>query len=404
MFGDLNSWFAKIRKKEDPNAKIGATNNGGNKTFYALNDVNIEVKKGEAVGIIGLNGAGKSTLLKLISRVTAPTEGQITVVGRISSMLEVGTGFHPELTGRENVYLNGAILGMTRAEVSSKMDEIIEFSEVGKFIDTPVKRYSSGMYVKLAFSVAAHLDADILIMDEVLAVGDAKFQEKCLNKMIDLATKQGKTVLYVSHNMNTIRKLCTRVVVLERGQVKYDGELDEGIRRYLGTDSGLPTYYDFDSKPRTANWVGSFIKMTSLTLPNKETATYVTGEEIKGKIRLKASEDVKNIKVRFVIVYSDLAISGTAFSNAYESEIKKGEEVELDFNFNIDNLSYGKYSVNTVIYCNNEFNETLTYDFINSAWYFEKQLENDDSVLAEWENNNFGNIKLKDIAIKGEKI
>ena len=144
--------------------------------------------------------------------------------------------------------------------------------------------------------------------------------------------------------------------------------------------------------------------MTSLTLPNKETATYVTGEEIKGKIRLKASEDVKNIKVRFVIVYSDLAISGTAFSNAYESEIKKGEEVELDFNFNIDNLSYGKYSVNTVIYCNNEFNETLTYDFINSAWYFEKQLENDDSVLAEWENNNFGNIKLKDIAIKGEKI
>ena len=218
--GDLQSWMARIRGKEDPNSKIGADPSVkmGEK-FLALNDVSFEVKKGEAVGIIGHNGAGKSTLLKLLSRVTAPTKGTVSYNGRIASMLEVGTGFHPELTGRENVYMNGAILGMTKAEIDKKFDQIVEFAEMNQFIDTPVKRYSSGMYVKLAFSVAAHLDSEIMIMDEVLAVGDMAFQKKSLDKMRDAAKKEGRTVLYVSHNMNTIRQLCDRCIVLNKGTV-----------------------------------------------------------------------------------------------------------------------------------------------------------------------------------------
>lgn len=235
--GDLQSWWARKRGKEDPNSKIGneqAMKNG--ERFLALDDINFEVRKGEAVGIIGHNGAGKSTLLKILSRVTAPTEGKISINGRIASMLEVGTGFHPELTGRENVYMNGAILGMTREEIDIKFDQIVEFSEVGQFIDTPVKRYSSGMYVKLAFSVAAHLDSEIMIMDEVLAVGDMAFQKKCLAKMRSAAKEEGRTVLYVSHNMNTIRQLCDRCLVLDHGHLLFDGDAEDAISMYMGHD------------------------------------------------------------------------------------------------------------------------------------------------------------------------
>ncbi|MCI5575190.1 MAG: ABC transporter ATP-binding protein, partial [Clostridiales bacterium] len=223
--GDLQSLAARIRGKEDPNLQIGQTAHTKNQRFLALDDVSFSVKKGERVGIIGHNGAGKSTLLKLLSRVTAPTKGTISYNGRIASMLEVGTGFHPELTGRENVYMNGAILGMTKAEISRKFDDIVRFAEMEQFIDTPVKRYSSGMYVKLAFAVAAHLDSDILVMDEVLAVGDMKFQQKCLGKMDDVSKNEGRTVLYVSHNMNTIRQLCTRCIVLDHGKVVFDGDV-----------------------------------------------------------------------------------------------------------------------------------------------------------------------------------
>ena len=208
--GDIQSWWARIRGKEDPNTKIGTNIDTKKGSFMALDGISFDVKKGERLGIIGGNGAGKSTTLKILSRDTAPTEGAVYINGRISSMLEVGTGFHPELTGRENIYLNGAILGMSREEVDRKLDNIIDFSECRQFIDTPVKRYSSGMYVKLAFAVAAHLDSEILIMDEVLAVGDMKFQQKCLKKMQDVAENEGRTVLYVSHNMNTIRQLCDR--------------------------------------------------------------------------------------------------------------------------------------------------------------------------------------------------
>lgn len=219
---DLQSWWSRVRHKEDPNLKVDFDQRLIGTEFLALNDINLTIRKGESVGIIGGNGAGKSTLLKLISRVTAPTEGTIEVNGRIASMLEVGTGFHPEMTGLENIYLNGAILGMTDKEIEEKVEDIIDFSEVRDFIDTPVKRYSSGMYVKLAFSVAAHLNAEILIMDEVLAVGDVKFQQKCLQKMKDASVREGKTVLYVSHNMSTIRQLCDRVIVLKEGKVQFE--------------------------------------------------------------------------------------------------------------------------------------------------------------------------------------
>lgn len=220
---------------EDPTSKISDSHKGKTgEDFLALNDINITVHKGERVGIIGHNGAGKSTLLKLISRITAPSSGTIEMNGRVASMLEVGTGFHPELTGRENIYMNGSILGMSKVEIDKKIEDIIDFSECRQFIDTPVKRYSSGMYVKLAFSVAAHLDSEIMIMDEVLAVGDMAFQNKCLEKMTQVSETEGRTVLYVSHNMNTIRQLCERCIVLNHGRVVYDGDVEDAINLYLG--------------------------------------------------------------------------------------------------------------------------------------------------------------------------
>ena len=233
LTADLQSWWARLRGKEDPNLPVNMDQRLVGKTFMALNGVDLTVHKGEALGIIGCNGAGKSTLLKLLCRVTAPTEGEIDIYGRIASMLEVGTGFNGEMTGRENIYMNGAILGMTKAEIDAKIEDIIEFSEVRDFIDTPVKRYSSGMFVKLAFSVAAHLDSEIMIMDEVLAVGDMAFQKKCLDKMRQAAKQEDRTVLYVSHNMNTIRRLCDRCVVLDKGKVIFDGDVEKAIELYL---------------------------------------------------------------------------------------------------------------------------------------------------------------------------
>lgn len=231
---DINRWVAKLRGKPDPLLKVGEEDNGNRKDgqIWALRDVSLEVNEGEILGIIGRNGAGKSTLLKILSKITAPTEGRIKIRGRVGSLLEVGTGFHPELTGRENIFLNGTILGMTHAEVSSKLEEIVEFAEMGKFIDTPVKRYSSGMRVRLAFAVAAHLEPEILIIDEVLAVGDAAFQNKCLGKMKDVAS-HGQTVLFVSHNMRSIADLCSRVIWIDSGQVRCNGQSNDIVNEYL---------------------------------------------------------------------------------------------------------------------------------------------------------------------------
>jgi len=237
FYGDIKRRWARKRGMPDPYLKIGEADYGNRdgETIWALRDIDFDVKRGEALGIIGRNGAGKSTLLKILSQVTAPTSGVVRVKGRIASLLEVGTGFHPELTGRENIYLNGAIMGMTSAEVQGKFDEIVDFSGVEQFIDTPVKRYSSGMYVRLAFAVAAHLEPDILVVDEVLAVGDAEFQKKCLGKMQDVAG-EGRTVLFVSHNMAVIQNLCKRSILLESGYIRLDGETSSSVSRYLSVD------------------------------------------------------------------------------------------------------------------------------------------------------------------------
>ena len=233
---DLQTLWSKARGKEDPNSLISShhTKAAEKDSFLALNDISLEVKEGEILGIIGKNGAGKSTLLKILSRITSPTSGEIKIKGRIGSLLEVGTGFHPELTGRENIFLNGAILGMNKREINAKIDEIIDFAGIEKHIDTPIKRYSSGMNVRLAFSVAAHLDPEILIIDEVLAVGDAGFQKKCLGKMKDISDKQGRTVLFVSHQMNAIENLCSRGIILNNGSVEYySNSIREVVNRYI---------------------------------------------------------------------------------------------------------------------------------------------------------------------------
>lgn len=237
---DLNRWWASLCGKEDPYSQIGAANDRTQKAtsdyVWALKDINFEIEQGDAVGIIGRNGAGKSTLLKILSRTTLPTTGSVKMKGRIASLLEVGTGFHPEMTGRENIYQNGAILGMTRHEITRKFDEIVDFSGCEAYIDTPVKRYSSGMYVRLAFAVAAHLESEILIVDEVLAVGDAEFQKKCLGKMNDVAKGEGRTVLFVSHNMAAVKSLCDKGILLQNGKTKFNGDIFQAILEYINTN------------------------------------------------------------------------------------------------------------------------------------------------------------------------
>lgn len=234
LWRDFEAWRARILGREDPNSSVlGSGNNGRKEDFWALREVSLSIDEGDRIGIIGRNGAGKSTLLKILSQITRPTVGEVRIRGRVASLLEVGTGFHPELTGRENVFLNGAIMGMKRTEIQRKFDEIVDFAGVEQFIDTPVKRYSSGMYVRLGFAVAAHLDPEILIVDEVLAVGDAAFQKKCLGKMEDVA-KAGRTVLFVSHNMFSVKSLCDKGVLLEAGRVKVQGEISQVVDSYLG--------------------------------------------------------------------------------------------------------------------------------------------------------------------------
>lgn len=238
---DLNRWWARLRGKEDPTLQLGEVNDrskaGDSDYVWALKDINFEVKAGEVLGIIGRNGAGKSTLLKILSKTTQPTTGTVKLKGRVASLLEVGTGFHPELSGRDNIFLNGAILGMTKREIQSKFDEIVDFSGVERYIDTPVKRYSSGMYVRLAFAVAAHLEPEILIVDEVLAVGDAEFQKKCLGKMKDVSVNDGRTVLFVSHNMQAVKQLCKECIVLKNGTLFDSGEASTIIDNYLSVDN-----------------------------------------------------------------------------------------------------------------------------------------------------------------------
>jgi len=263
LYKDIQTWLARKTGKQDPHAQLGADHFADQKDrFWALKDLNFEVEQGDRVGIIGRNGAGKSTLLKILSRITAPTEGNVRIKGRVVSLLEVGTGFHPELTGRENIYLNGAILGMKKQAVASKLEEIVAFSEIEQFIDTPVKRYSSGMYVRLAFSVAAHLDADILLADEVLAVGDAAFQKKCLGKMEDVSASEGRTVIFVSHQMNFINQLCRNSILLSSGEISERGSTSKVIQRYFARSAREVASYVAD----VDNAQGADISIRRMTL------------------------------------------------------------------------------------------------------------------------------------------
>lgn len=272
---DLNRFWSRVRGKEDPYLKIGESNNravkGSSDYVWSLRDINFEVEQGDAVGIIGRNGAGKSTLLKLLSKVTKPTTGSFKVNGRIASLLEVGTGFNPEMTGRENIYLNGAILGMRRHEITRKFDEIVAFSGVERYIDTPVKRYSSGMYVRLAFAVAAHLESEILIVDEVLAVGDAEFQKKCLGKMGEVSQGQGRTVLFVSHNMTAVETLCNKAIFLHQGRIGNTGSPDEMIKYYLEYSTNEQRKIQYDSVDEADG--NEYIRILYASVENASTAS-----------------------------------------------------------------------------------------------------------------------------------
>lgn len=393
--GDLQSLMARIRGREDPNARIGQAAYAKNQRFLALDDVSFSVEKGERVGIIGHNGAGKSTLLKLLSRVTAPTKGTISYNGRIASMLEVGTGFHPELTGRENIYLNGAILGMTKAEITAKFDDIVRFAEMEQFVDTPVKRYSSGMYVKLAFAVAAHLDSEILVMDEVLAVGDMKFQQKCLGKMDDVSKNEGRTVLYVSHNMNTIRQLCTRCIVLDHGKVIFDGDVEEGIEHYLEANSGH-TGVDHDLSQMRMNHLPKYIKvkMTHLTLLEKAHAEYHAGEDILFRLTLKASEPIQQLFFRFEIRFSDDSPVGTAQCSTLGG-IQAGQERTVAMKMQLPALTRGRYKCLLVLYGMNEFGTYEDYDAVWPAFSFDLE----DDLQINWNTRMWGHIRFPDVEL-----
>lgn len=348
---DFNRWFAKVRGKEDPYAKIGIENNRSVKTkdsyVWALQDISFKVEQGDVFGIIGANGAGKSTLLKLLSRVTSPTKGSIKVKGRIASLLEVGTGFHPELTGRENIYLNGAILGMTKKEITRKFDEIVDFAGVAQYVDTPVKRYSSGMYVRLAFAVAAHLESEILILDEVLAVGDSEFQKKCMGKMGDVAHNEGRTVLFVSHNLFAVSEICNKGIVMGSGRLRYSGAITEAIDYYL--KGGNSNNEVFIYKGKGIDWNGILNKDDINNLkPN---------DDIHMKMSMKI--DGLNLKGLFI----DFNVFNENNENVIHSrsnwldftfDAVSGKELIFDYILKSPGLAPGKYFLSVNIYYGND--------------------------------------------------
>jgi lipopolysaccharide transport system ATP-binding protein len=337
---DINRWWHQLRGKEDPYLKIGEENDrtkkGISEYVWALRDINFEVKQGEVLGIIGRNGAGKSTLLKILSRTTLPTEGLVKIKGKIASLLEVGTGFHPELTGRQNIFLNGAILGMTNAEIKSKFDEIVDFSGVEKYIDTPVKRYSSGMYVRLAFAVAAHLDPEILIVDEVLAVGDAEFQKKAIGRMHHVSHNEGRTVLFVSHNMPAIKSLCNSCMILNKGKVEFTGTTDEAVGKYLNiqTDNDLPAIIEQDVLSSKMDGVKEdhlpFLTLKRITIANDQgrpTTTFVSSDLIRIFFDFKINFVAPDFRIVISLVDEEntpLLNTQLSDSDVHENTLKPG--------------------------------------------------------------------------------
>ena len=395
---ELQRRSAKLRGKEDPTRRIGAREYEKGETFLALDDVSFDVMKGERVGIIGRNGAGKSTLLKIISRVTAPTGGRIGLNGRVASMLEVGTGFHGELTGRENIYMNGAILGMTKREIDAKMEDIIEFSECRQFIDTPVKRYSSGMYVKLAFSVAAHLDAEIMIMDEVLAVGDMAFQQKCLEKMSDVSKTEGRTILYVSHNMNTIRRLCDRCIVLDRGKVCYSGDVDSSIEVYMNTARAMQIVNEFCTEQKRKKLDYKIRLKQAVFLDKTDSPIFQKGESIRLRIDFDAKEASSSLAFRLAVHAADG--TGAGMGTTASCVVCNIGENSVVLTIPLDWLAPGKYTVDLIAYSVNKYGAAQTHDAVDEAFVFEKNLTTEENNHMEWQPGWWGYVMFPEIQVE----
>jgi lipopolysaccharide transport system ATP-binding protein len=364
---DLNRLWHKIRGKEDPYLKVGEVNDrtskGSSEYVWALKDINFEVEAGEVLGIIGKNGAGKSTLLKILSKVTAPTTGSIRSRGRIASLLEVGTGFNPELTGRENIYLNGAILGMTKKEITSKLDEIIAFSGCERYIDTPTKRYSSGMTVRLAFAVAAFLEPEILVVDEVLAVGDAEFQKKAIGKMQDISKEGGRTVLFVSHNMAAVQSLCTRSVVMQNGTIKYDGKTEDAIQFYLKDSSS-----DFQMNKVEQRKGNGLVKLKNVSVfGNSKNVLPQTGGKFIIEFEFDNPEKIDSSKMKFDFRVDDYAGQRIVWmSNGVIDSTHHENCNAMSFEIQKLNLNKGTYYVTTHLMIDNEVS-----DWIQNAFSFD---------------------------------
>ena len=403
MRDDFTRWWSGVRGKENPLLKLGEKNDrtiiGSSDYVWSLRDINFDVNQGDVLGIIGRNGAGKSTLLKILSRITAPSTGSVKIKGRVASLLEVGTGFHPELTGKENIYLNGAILGMKKSEITKKLDEIIEFSSVERYIDTPVKRYSSGMYVRLAFAVAAHLDPEILIIDEVLAVGDAEFQNKCLGKIKDIST-EGKTVLFVSHNMGSVQNLCTRGILLNNGEVLFDGSAVDAVNAYVSNSISLNFSNFVEIKAEHKNsGVFQEIEVKSVELkenfPNNQ---YATNDELTVEITLYGNESINDFRVAFGI-YTIQEEGVAAHFTDPKFSIKKGEEKKISLKIVNHQLAKGQYYFNFAIGKGNEVTGVKEFDIVMKTLFFEIAYTDKDHLkgIVMWDQQGWGKINLQNV-------
>lgn len=395
---EIQSRFAKLRGKEDPNRKIGWIAPASN-DFYALDGIDLTVHKGETLGIIGANGAGKSTLLKLISRITTPTEGIIGINGRISSMLEVGAGFVGEMTGRENIFLNGAILGMKYVEIEKKLDDIIEFSECKEFIDTPLKRYSSGMYVKLAFSVAAHLNNDIMIMDEVLAVGDIHFQKKCIEKMAQISSDEGKTILYVSHNMSTIRQLCRRCIVLSAGKKVFDGNTEEAIAYYSKEFTTMKQDADVSEIPRSKKVSHrESLRIQRISLADRLAPIYHYGEKLTLVLVWKTNVDISDVALGVVVQNSDATPIGVAYGDIKLSA-KKGQMIHTTLTIATESLAIGSFLLGFEMWEQSRGRNPYLADALESCFAFEMTdtPQQNHRIFSSWQRNLHGSLLFSPI-------
>ncbi len=366
--------------------------------FWALKGVSFEIKPGDVVGIIGRNGAGKSTLLKILSRITEPTEGRVRIKGRVASLLEVGTGFHPELTGRENISLNGAILGMSRVEIRSKFDEIVAFAEVEKFLDTPVKRYSSGMYVRLAFAVAAHLQPEILVVDEVLAVGDAQFQKKCLGKMQEVSQQQGRTVLFVSHNMAAITQLTKTAIVLNKGAVSFHGPTEEATHAYAGTaEAESAVFFDVEHQPR--KYLGTqSVRFLSLRF-DRVAPIFSFEEDFSFIARVRALENVERVRFSMTMFTAEGTPVGSAFS-AECSVLRRGESMESRLSISNPRLAPGHYYCGVGVGKGNNRTGHVDYDVVMDTLFFEVTPERgEDGTVASW-TRGWGAINFPELTVE----